>query len=359
MFEIDPAIEKASTPPAAFYRDPEAFAAAREKVFVRSWQLVADTDSLKAPGSLLPFTLLPGMLDEPLLIVRGQDDQIRCLSNVCTHRGNIVCEGPGVANSLRCRYHGRRFGLDGKFHFMPEFDGVEGFPSPADDLPSVPIEPWSQFLFVSPDPVAPLEEVLRPVSERVGFLPVDNFRFRPERSRDYLVRAHWALYVENYLEGFHIPYIHASLNEALDYGSYETHLFDHSNLQIGIARGAEHVFDLPSGHPDHGKSVSAFYFWVFPNLMLNFYPWGLSVNIFRPIAPDQTKVSFLCYVGDESKLGQGAGAELDRVEREDEAVVERVQQGIRSRFYDRGRYSPLREQGTHHFHRLLSRALNA
>ena len=359
VFDIHPQIEKASTPPSSFYRDLAAFEATKDKVFARSWQLVADVDSLKAPGSVFPFTLLPGFLDEPLLIARGQDDEIRCLSNVCTHRGNIVCEGPGVANSLRCRYHGRRFGLDGKFHFMPEFDGVEGFPSRSDDLAQVPLGRWTQFLFVSPDPSCSLDDVLKPVADRVGFLPVETFRLCPERSRDYLVRGHWALYVDNYLEGFHIPYIHASLNDALDYGSYETHLFDHSNLQIGIAKGAEHVFDLPADHPDRGKAVSAFYFWVFPNLMLNFYPWGLSVNIVKPIAPDQTKVSFVAYVFDESRLGTGAGAELDRVEREDEAVVELVQKGIRSRYYERGRYSPLREVGTHHFHRLLASALNA
>jgi choline monooxygenase len=68
-------------------------------------------------------------------------------------------------------------------------------------------------------------------------------------------------------------------------------------------------------------------------------------------------VSFLSYVWNESKLDEGAGAGLDRVEREDEAIVEAVQKGLRSRIYTRGRYSPTRETGTHHFHRLLAEAL--
>jgi len=114
------------------------------------------------------------------------------------------------------------------------------------------------------------------------------------------------------------------------------------------------VFDLPPSSPDYGQKVSAYYYWMFPNTMLNFYPWGLSVNVVKPQAPDLTRVSFLCYVWDPSRLGRGAGAALDRVEREDEVVVELVQKGLRSRFYDRGRFSPAREKGVHHFHRLLA-----
>ena len=81
------------------------------------------------------------------------------------------------------------------------------------------------------------------------------------------------------------------------------------------------------------------------------------MNVVRPLAPDLMKVSFLCYMLDESRLGRGAGADLDRVEREDEVVVELVQRGVRSRLYDRGRFSPTREQNVHQFHRMLSAAL--
>jgi choline monooxygenase len=91
--------------------------------------------------------------------------------------------------------------------------------------------------------------------------------------------------------------------------------------------------------------------------MFNLYPWGVSVNVVKPLAVDRTRVSYLTFVWDESRLGQGAGAALDRVEREDEVIVEAVQRGVRGRLYERGRYSPAREQGVHHFHRLLARAL--
>jgi choline monooxygenase len=88
-------------------------------------------------------------------------------------------------------------------------------------------------------------------------------------------------------------------------------------------------------------------------MMFNIYPWGLSINVVKPLAVDRCRVSFLAYVWDPAKLDSGAGTELDRVEREDESVVEAVQHGVRSRLYERGRYSPKHETGTHHFHRML------
>lgn len=356
-FEIHPDIAQASTPPASFYRDDRVFAESKERVFARSWQFVGDTDLVKVPGQTYPFTLLEGFLDEPLLLTRDRDDRLHCLSNVCTHRGNLVCEGPGVENSLRCRYHGRRFGLDGKFQFMPEFEGVVGFPCAADDLHQLPVESFGKWLFTSLAPAPPFAEVVGPIKERVGFLPFDEFFVHPARTRDYMVKGHWALYVDNYLEGFHIPYIHADLNATLSYEDYRYELWDHGVLQVGVAKGDDAIFELPAGHPDDGQRISAYYYWLFPNLMLNFYPWGLSVNVVRPIKPDLTRVSFIGYVWREEIMWEGAGGALDRVEREDEAVVELVQKGVQSRFYDRGRYSPKREIGTHHFHRLLAQEL--
>jgi choline monooxygenase len=97
--------------------------------------------------------------------------------------------------------------------------------------------------------------------------------------------------------------------------------------------------------------------WLFPNTMLTFYPWGLSANVVVPLAPDRTRVSYQTWVWDRSRLNSGAGAGLDRVEREDEAIVEEVQKGIRSRLYQRGRYSPRWETGVHQFHTLLQEAL--
>lgn len=353
-FEIDPDIRRAQTPPADFYRDPAAYDAAREKIFVRSWQLVGDLEQVRVPGQTQPLTLLEGCLDEPLLLTRDQADKLHCVSNVCTHRGALVCEHAGVERSLRCRYHGRRFGLDGKFQSMPQFEGVQDFPGPGDDLRAVAHGAWGPLVFAALAPRESLADWLAPVQRRVGWLPLGEFKLNPSLAREYLVRCNWALYCENYLEGFHIPFVHVSLAEQLDFAGYRTELFGTSSLQLGVAKGADEVFDLPRESPDYGTRVAAYYFWLFPNLMLNFYPWGLSINIVRPLGVDRTRVSFVAYVWRPEKLAQGAGAGLDRVEREDESVVESVQRGLRSRVYGRGRYSPAMETGTHHFHRLLA-----
>lgn len=355
--DIHEDIRKASTPPSCFYTTQEAYDEALEKVLARSWQWVGDCDLVKVPNQVHPLTLLEGSLNEPIVLTRDGKDKIHCISNVCTHRGNIVVEGPGNERFLRCRYHGRRFGLDGCFQHMPEFEGCEGFPGPADSLLKVPFAIWKNFLFAAVKPAVAFDPVLKQMDDRIGWMPIEQFTLEPSRVRDYMVRGHWALYVENYLEGFHIPFIHAGLNDVLNYEDYKTELHHYSILQLGVSKGGEEVFDLPKDSPDFGQNVSAYYWWVFPNMMFNFYPWGLSVNVVKPLGADRTRVSFIGYVWDRSKMGKGAGAELDRVEREDEAVVEMVQVGIRSRFYDRGRYSPKRETGTHHFHRLLQEFL--
>ncbi len=356
---VDPEIARASTLPASFYKDPAMFERVREEVFAQSWQFLMDSDGLKAPGTIHPLVMLEGLLDEPMVFTRDFEDQVHLMSNVCTHRGMQVAEGVSNGRHMRCRYHGRRFGLDGSFASMPEFEEVCNFPSPSDNLPKISQAVWAKLLFGGVKPRTSFHEWAGPMIERMGWLPIEEFRFEPSRAREYLVNANWALYVDNYLEGFHIPYVHASLNDSLDYGSYKTETQRWSNLQVAVSRGGEDVFDLPRSSPDFGEKISAYYYWLFPNTMFNFYPWGLSINVVRPLGPSLTKVSFLPYVWDASKLGQGAGGDLDRVEREDEAVVELVQRGVKSRFYDKGRFSVAREGNVHHFHRLLSEYLSA
>lgn len=360
MFDVPPIeadITRAETPPGRLYTDPAALDLQLERVLRPSWQFMGDDDLVRVPGQVSPVTFLEGSVDEPLLFTRDISDAVHCISNVCTHRGMLVCESAGTCRTLTCRYHGRRFELDGSFKSMPEFEEAQGFPRPADHLGRVPHGAWSRFRFASLEPSIRLAELVEPLDRLCGFLPAANARFDAARSRDYLVRCNWALYVENYLEGFHIPYVHASLAGALDYGSYRTELYDHGNLQLGVAEGGDDTFDLPADHPFAGTEVAAFYFWLFPNTMFNVYPWGISVNVVRPLAVDRTKVSFLAYVWDESRLDRGAGADLDRVEREDESIVEAVQRGLGARLYTTGRYSPRRETGVHHFHRLLTSAM--
>ncbi len=354
---VDADITRARTPHKALYLDAAPWQALREHAFVPSWQWLDDLEADPAPQTLAPVTLLPGLLDEPLLLARDAAGTLRVLPNACTHRGARLVETPCRAAQIRCPYHSRRFELDGRMSFMPAFEGAADFPSDADHLQPLPLARWGPLAFTSLAPARPFDAVFGELMERLGWLPWPDFVRDPSRDRDFHFAAHWALYVENYLEGLHIPFVHPGLSRSVALEAYRYELFPHAVLQTAGARDDEPAFALPPGHPDHDRRIAAYYGWLFPNLMLNFYPWGLSLNIVEPLARDRTRVRFRSWVRDPALLGAGAGAALDEVEREDEAIVERVQRGLASRQFTRGRYSPMHERAVHHFHRLLAQAL--
>jgi choline monooxygenase len=225
IFDINPNIAQAETLSSEFYTDEKYFRESKEKIFARSWQLVGTADEI---DNLKPLIILENFLDEPILVAKN-GEKLNCLSNVCTHRGKILVETECKANGIRCGYHGRRFDLNGKFLSMPEFEGAQNFPSEKDNLPRIPFEIWNNFLFASINPIAPLGEFLQEV---LAFQNLENLRFYS--AKDYQVKAHWALYCENYLEGFHVPFVHQALNQAIDYGSYTTETFRYSSLQTAV-----------------------------------------------------------------------------------------------------------------------------
>jgi choline monooxygenase len=304
----------------------------------------------------MPVTLMPGLLDEPLLLVR--DGDVRALSNACTHRGALVCEEAGAVatKTLRCRYHGRKFALDGRCLGAPGFDTL---PERA-DLPRASLARWRGFLFVNalgpggPVATAGFEELIADLQARTAWLPVERAVLDPARSRDYDVHASWSMYCDNYLEGFHVPYVHAGLVPALDLPRYRCETFRWSNVQVGIAPPGEPALEPPRGAPDHGERIAGYYFWLFPSTLVNVYPWGLSLNLVQPTAPDRTRVCFRSWVWDRSLLDRGAGAGLHQVEMEDEAVVRSAQRGVRSRLWKAGAYARGHEDCVAHFHRLLA-----
>lgn len=149
IFSIDPDITKAQTLHSDFYLEDEYFEATKKKIFDQCWHFIGSSEVMKEPGTVLPVTVLEKFMDEPLLLSRLKDGQLKCLSNVCTHRGNILVEKACKLNDIRCRYHGRRFQPDGKFISMPEFKEVQNFPTSADDLKQLPLFQWGNLLFTS------------------------------------------------------------------------------------------------------------------------------------------------------------------------------------------------------------------
>jgi choline monooxygenase len=345
-------IKKSFTIPTDFYTNELYFEASKEMVFECTWQYVDGISKREFSNNSEPFFLLPGVLDEPLMMTKEDDNTFHCLSNVCTHRGMILQEEPGKQGRIRCRYHGRCFDLKGKFLSMPKFEEAENFPSVMDNLHSIPFAFKFDSLFVSLNPFISLDTMLNPIMERLSWLPLDDLELVPEVSKDYHVKAHWALYCENYLEGFHIPFVHPALNKAIAFEAYESFLYPYCNLQLGIAKEDEPCFEIPSGAEDYGKRVYGYYWWVFPNLMLNFYPWGLSLNYVQPINKTESKVLFRSFKFPNQTFNR-AEFQLDKTEMEDESVVEKVQLGVKSRYYSVGRFSPSMEKGVHHFHLLL------
>ena len=156
-----------------------------------------------------------------------------------------------------------------------------------------------------------------------------------------MIDTHWAMYCENYLEGFHVPFVHKGLSKKIDNESYETEILDNGVLQ--------HAVD------NNSKDVYGYYYWIFPNIMLNFYSWGLSLNIVEPVSIDKTRVRFISFpIDNKDKLTKEI-SDIIKVEREDQSVVQSVCKGVQSRYYDSGRFSPKHEKGVHYFHQLLSK----
>ena len=354
--EVDSDITRAKAIPSRFYHHRETHNRMM-KAFSSSWLFAAHQHEMEK-HNILPLPQMTELGEAMILTKSDAEGGIHCRSNVCTHRGMLVAQQPCHVKTLQCPYHGRTFSLDGKFRSMPEFAGVTDFPSPRDDLMEYDIDVWNGLLFTifdnsSAESSSDFARIRDELEIRLGWLEVEKFRYDPSRDRDYSIAANWALYVDNYLEGLHIPHVHPDLNQTLDYDLYRTETFPGGVVQVGIAKPGEACFDLPESSPDHGQLIGAYYFWIFPNTMLNFYPWGLSVNIVIPSDVEETRILYRGYVGSVDDLGKGAGGDLDKVEAEDQSIVEAVQKGIKSSAFQRGRYSPNREVGVHHFHRML------
>jgi choline monooxygenase len=348
-YAFDPDVAAASTPPARWYHDPARLEREHQRVFGRTWQLAGAAAALREPGDFL--TLEVGR--EPLLVVRGGDGALRALSNVCRHRAGPVAKGAGHRAVLQCGYHGWTYGLDGRLLSAPEFEGVRGFDPATVVLPAVRVESWGGFVFVNLDAAAPpLADFLGPIVEQTRTMGLERLRLR--KRVDYEVACNWKAYVDNYLEGYHIPIVHPALFRELDYKAYRVETDRLSSRQHAPLRREGAVF---AGGTE--GSDAALYYWIFPNLMLNLYPGSLQLNLVLPLGPERTLTRFEWYV--EEPLDPAAAEAFERsvalseqVQREDIEICEAVQRGLRSATYRQGRYSVRRENGVHHFHGLLA-----
>ena len=348
-FQWEPDLARAGTIPSAWYTDPTMLETERRAVFGRCWQPVGLAAWVDRPDTYFAGEIA----GEPVLVTCAADGRLRALSNVCRHRGSELCTGQGVGTVIRCPYHGWTYQLDGRLHGAPEFDGVENWDRSTVCLPEWRAERWGPYIFVNMDPAAPpLSEVMGAIPREVAELgcPID--RLHQAYRRDYVIECNWKVYVDNYLEGYHLPAAHPGLFRELDYAQYRVETFAHYSSQIAPIRAADS--SGPRRYEFGDSSSRALYYWIFPNTMLNVYPDNLSVNIIVPLGSEKTLTIFEWFSYGDAGVSPETIDFSDEIQQEDIRICESVQRGLRSRYYDRGRFSVKRENGVHHFHGLLA-----
>src|SRR5437588_2061543 len=260
-------LARAFTLPASAYIDQALYERERDRIFGRTWQLVARVDELTRVGDLKPATIL----DEPILITRGLDGGLRGFYNVCRHRAAQVVLSKGNRRSLQCPYHGWTYGLDGRLQVAREMDGTENFNKADFGLVPIRVEPWGPFVFANLDAEAPpLSEVLGGIPNEVSAAGYDVEKMQLVERRDYIIECNWKVYVDNYLEGYHLPIAHPGLFRELDYEQYRVDTFEDYSSQYAPIRPAK-PDDPRSRDRRYVRSedeAEALYYWIFPNVMV-------------------------------------------------------------------------------------------
>ena len=352
VLSIDSNIARAWTLPSHLYTEPATLAAEKERIFASSWQVVGHCDQVRNAGDYFTTELV----GEPLLIVRGTDGRLRGFYNVCRHRAGPPATGCGSRKLFRCGYHGWTYGLDGSLISATEIEGVEGFRPEDFALAPVHTEEWFNFILVNLNPEAkPPHASLSELEKQVERFPFTGMKLFERRT--YEMNCNWKTYVDNYLEGYHLPSVHPGLNRELDYNAYVVEPHAGYVRQFSPIRGAQPGDTAPRRYQEAREDLTTDYFWIFPNWMLNCYADNVSLNIVLPLAPERSLAIFEWYLPEKEHSSPAAKASVefsDQIQIEDVAICEAVQRNLRSRSYSRGRFSVKQEKGVHAFHRMYA-----
>lgn len=358
------------TLPAWTYRSPEFFAAEQRAVWRRTWLLVGHVSQLGAPGDYLSETIA----GEPIVVIRGQDGELRAFSNVCRHRGARIADGSGnCGKALRCPYHGWTYGLDGRLLGVPEKSGFPGFDKDTNGLWPLRCAQAVGFVFATLDPdPEPLEEYLGPFAELMA--PYRCERLVHHTSGRSVLPINWKNSIDNYLEGYHIPVGHPGLLRLLDYKRYIVHT---DESKVSYVRGPlrdkrsknlqERLYQrlmrpMPGLNAEARESWS--YVFAFPGMTWNLYPDQIDFWTNYPIDERRTATHWHSFRAPEDN---GRRHTLVRrlnnrvnmlVQDEDNDLTARVQEGLGSSLYRAGILGA-RENGLKHFHDLVRAAIPA
>jgi choline monooxygenase len=352
-FDSERPLETAATIPSLWYFDPEIAALEAKTIFHNGWQAIGSSAHVSEPGQYVTTDLA----GEPLAIVRDKEGTLQCLSNVCRHRGTVILTAEkGKVPALSCRYHGWTYDLKGALKAAPEFEGVQDFCREKIHLPRFRAETWGPFLFAHlGEPKESLQQYLAPFLQEMSSTDFSKLKFTERRTYD--IQCNWKVFVDNYLDGgYHVNTLHKALAGVIDYAEYRTRLFEKMSVQESPLRPSENA---AVNSVRRGK---AYYWWMFPNLMINVYEGLMDVNIVVPLGPDRCRVWFDFFFeeteGSEARAFiEGSMKVAHQVQLEDQEICESVQRGLKSQSYDTGRFSVKREAGGYHFHRLLAGTL--
>ncbi|WP_441000248.1 aromatic ring-hydroxylating oxygenase subunit alpha [Fodinibius sp. SL11] len=337
-------IERAETIPSRWYYSDSIFEFEKEILFSRFWQLACHKSELPKVGD----SHMLEVARNPLMLVRADEQTINAFYNVCKHRGGPVAVKKGTTSVLQCQYHGWTYLLDGSLRGIPHFKKVALFDKKDFGLEPVKQQDWEGFLFVSLDDKSPeLVKILSGISETIAPIDLSEFKFVEEQS--YHLNCNWKVYVDNFLEGYHIPIVHPELAKLLDYGEYKTDTSEWYSLQHSPFQAGDNIYKSNDG--------KAYYYYIFPNIMLNILPGRLQTNVIRPISPTHTEVIFKYYYTnpDDKDMIHDDLEYSEKIQDEDIEICELVQKGLQSKAYNKGRFSVEREKGVYHFQSVLKR----
>ena len=337
-------IELQTTTPASAYRDALRYEAERKAVFGRSWLFMAHTSELAREGDVVAATVA----GYPLLVVRAKGG-LKAFHNVCRHRaGPLFDEARGNCGAaLTCKYHGWAYALDGRLKSARDFGAATGFDPRNFSLFELRVETWRGFMFVNADTDAPaLASLLAPLDQRVGARAFETLVHADRRTHD--IACNWKIYVENYLEGYHIPLVHPTLNAEVDAAKYEVTVEGALCFHNAAPRSPGGVYD-------------GLWAFVQPHLGVNVYGHGLMMERMVPIGLNATRLIYDYYLTPEAAVDPVARQRIVSmsaiVTAEDKWICERVQTNIEAGIYEAGVLSPRHEAGVAWFQRFVAGAL--
>lgn len=353
QFNAARTLEEAETIPSLWYSSKDLFSLEMQTVFSDAWQLAARTEELEEPGDFKRFALGT----EDCILIRDKENQLRSISNICRHRGTeIVTQERGKLSGFSCRYHGWSYNLDGTLRKAPQFEGVKNFSTERYSLPSFPVETFGPYVFsATRQPAKTLQETLKEVSASVVGYPLDQFKF--VRRTSYDLKCNWKVFIDNYLDGgYHVATLHKGLAGALVDSEYKIELFSKSVLQSSPMKASQDA-EIASVR----RGTQALYWWIYPNLIFNFYDEVFDMNFVIPTGPETCRVIFDYFFLDpsQSEWIEKSIEVAHQVQMEDQEICESVQRGLRSQTYSAGRFSVKREAGGYLFHQLLAQELAA